>query len=89
MKIPENEVGEEVVPCYVGDEVGDVFTFFLWQAPLNPPVFTGNTSAPVPRNLPIFIRYQFILYTMENNHLMTHNYLNFFSYYKIHKAVGY
>lgn len=36
MKIPENEVGEEVAPCYVGDKVGDVFTFFPWQAPLNP-----------------------------------------------------
>ena len=55
MKIPENEVGEEVAPCYVGDEVGDevgdVFTFFLWLAPLNPPVFTDNASAPATQKM--------------------------------------
>ncbi len=51
MEIPENEVGEEVAPCYVGDEVGDVFTFFPWQAPLNSPGFTGNTSAPATQKM--------------------------------------
>lgn len=51
MKIPENEVGEEVAPCYVGDKVGDVFTFFPWQAPLNPPVFTDNASAPATQKM--------------------------------------
>lgn len=51
MEIPENEVGEEVAPCYVGDKVGDVFTFFPWQAPLNPPGFTGNASAPATQKM--------------------------------------
>ncbi len=51
MEVPENEVGEEVAPCYVGDKVGDVFTFFPWQAPLNPPVFTDNASAPATQKM--------------------------------------
>ncbi|HAT3811078.1 TPA: hypothetical protein I8608_003999 [Morganella morganii] len=51
MNIPENEVGEEVAPCYVGDKVGDVFTFFPWQAPLNPPGFTDNASAPATQKM--------------------------------------
>ncbi|QXO72582.1 hypothetical protein [Morganella morganii] len=68
MENPENEVGEEVAPCYVGDEVGDVFTFFPWQVPLNSPVFTDNASAPATQKMAGAVVIRTSLRTILTNH---------------------